>query len=116
MLEKKNRLLKRKEFSYVFHRGKRFSTKLVVLNYTPTKLPQFRVGFSVSKKIGKAVIRNKVKRRMREIVRSLKNQINDQYNYVFVARAGIEVASYDEIKQSIVYCLEKCGLTKKEPN
>ena len=62
MLERKHRLTKRKEFNYIFKKGKAFSTKLFVLNYSPTKLPTFKVGFSVSKKIGNAVIRNKVKR------------------------------------------------------
>jgi ribonuclease P protein component len=114
MLEKKHRLLKRKEFSYIFNRGKHFSAKLVTLNYVPSKLPQFKIGFSVSKKIGKAVIRNKVKRRMREVVRSIQHLIKDEYNYIFVARVGIEAASYDQIKQTILYCLEKSNLIKKE--
>lgn len=115
MLEKKHRLLKQKEFSYIFHKGKSFSTKIVILNYAPTKLPNFKVGFSVSKKIGKAVIRNKVKRRMREIMRSLQTQIDVQHNYVFVARSGIEAATYEELEKNMRYCLEKCGLIKKEP-
>jgi len=114
MLEKKNRLLKRKEFSYIFNKGKHFSSKLITLNYVPTKLPQCKIGFSVSKKIGKAVIRNKVKRRMREAVRSIQNIIKNEYNYIFVARVGIESTNYDEIKQSILYCLEKNNLIKKE--
>jgi ribonuclease P protein component len=114
MLEKKHRLLKRKEFSYVFHKSKRFTTKTMVLHYVPTKLNTFKVGFSVSKKIGKAVVRNKVKRRMREALRSIKQQINPKFNYVFVARTGIEEQSYEQIKQTIVYSLEKCNLIKKE--
>lgn len=114
MLEKKHRLLKRKEFSYIFNKGKYFSTKFITLNYVPSKLPQFKVGFSVSKKIGKAVVRNKVKRRMREAVRSFQHLIKNEYNYIFVARVGIETTNYDEIKQNILYCLEKNNLIKKE--
>ncbi|MDD4211163.1 MAG: ribonuclease P protein component [Clostridia bacterium] len=116
MLEKKHRLTKRKEFNYIFKQGKAFSTKLFVLNYSPTKLPTFKVGFSVSKKIGNAVVRNKVKRRMREALRALQNQINPKYNYIFVARVGIELANFEQIKESFNYSLEKSGLLKKENN
>jgi ribonuclease P protein component len=116
MLEKKHRLTKRKEFNYIFKKGKAFSTKLFVLNYSPTKLPTFKVGFSVSKKIGNAVIRNKVKRKMREAFRSFSNEVSEQYNYILVARKGIELASFEEIKKAIYFSLEKGRLLKKENN
>ena len=114
MLKQKYRLKKRKEFNYIFRKSKTFSTKLFVLNYVPTKLENFKVGFSVSKKIGKAVVRNKVKRRMSEAFRSMQNKVSNDYNYIFVARRGIENASYEEIKSSIRYSLEKCNLLKKD--
>lgn len=116
MLEKKHRLTKRKEFNYIFKKGKAFSTKLFVLNYSPTKLPTFKVGFSVSKKIGNAVVRNKVKRRMREALRSMQEEVNSQHNYIFVARKGIELATFEEIKNSIYFSLEKSRLLKQENN
>ena len=114
MLEKKYRLKKRKEFHYIFQKGKAFSTKLFVLNYTPTKLSNLKVGFSVSKKIGNAVVRNKVKRRMIEAFRSLQPNVNTNFNYIFAAKSGIELASFEEIKTSMIYSLEKCSLIKKE--
>ena len=116
MLEKKHRLTKRKEFNYIFKQGKAFSSKMFVLNYSPTKLPTFKVGFSVSKKIGNAVVRNKVKRRMREAFRSLQEEVNPKYNYIFVARQGVELANFDQIKSSFIFSLEKSGLIKKENN
>ncbi len=63
MLPKANRLNKHGSFSYVYRKGKGLAEPDVVLYFTPAKTP--RVGFSVSNKVGKAVVRNKVKRRLR---------------------------------------------------
>ncbi len=68
MLSKTNRLNKHGSFSYVYRKGKRIAEPDVVLYFTPAKTA--RVGFSVSNKVGKAVVRNKVKRRLRAAVAS----------------------------------------------
>jgi ribonuclease P protein component len=116
MLEKKHRLKKRKEFGYIFKKGRSFSNKTLILNYIPTKLKDYKVGFSVSKKIGNAVVRNKVKRRLREAFRELHHGVDKKYNYVFVARKGIEEMTYLEVIKSMKYCLEKTRLIKGENN
>ena len=67
MLGKANRLNKHGSFSYVYRNGKRVAEPDLTLIYTPAKT--VRVGFSVSNKVGKAVVRNKVKRRLRAAVR-----------------------------------------------
>ena len=67
MLAKVNRLNKHGSFAYVYRKGKRVASSDLVLIYTPAK--SVRVGFSVSNKVGKAVVRNKVKRRLRAVTR-----------------------------------------------
>jgi|AntRauTorcE11897_2_1112592.scaffolds.fasta_scaffold00016_95 ribonuclease P protein component len=116
MLPKKNRLTKRKEFNYIFKNGKNFSTKLFVLNYIPTKLPNFKVGFSVSKKVGNAVVRNRTKRRMREAFKQIQTQIDKNYNYIFVARKNANEATLEEIKKTFTYSMQKCNLIKRTKN
>lgn len=68
MLDKAHRLNKHGSFSYVYRKGKRLAESDVVLIFTPAR--SVRVGFSVSNKVGKAVVRNKVKRRLRASVRN----------------------------------------------
>ena len=71
MLKKKYRLTKRKAFNYIYRVGKYKAGDNLIVNYIPTKLENCKVGFSVSKKIGKAHIRNRVKRLLREAVKTL---------------------------------------------
>ncbi len=68
MLDKAHRLNKHGSFAYVYRKGKRITEPDLVLFYTPAR--SVRVGFSVSNKVGKAVVRNKVKRRLRAVTQS----------------------------------------------
>ena len=69
MLNKANRLNKHGSFAYVYRKGKRIQEPDVVLIFT-SPAHCVRVGFSVSNKVGKAVVRNKVKRRLRSAVQN----------------------------------------------
>ena len=73
---------------------------------TKSKLNKFKVGFSVGKKVGKANVRNKVKRRMKEAVYKQKNLLKTKMNYIFIAKSGSDKATYLEIYNSITYLLE----------
>ena len=114
MLKKQNRLKKRKEFGYIYKHGSYSACKTLSVIYCKGYNKVTKIGFSVSNKIGDAVTRNKVKRRMREAVRSIIPSLNKSYNYIIVARNGIENCEYAEIQKSIIYCLNKAGLLKDE--
>lgn len=109
-MKKENRLKKRKEFAYIFRKGESFSSKYLVLTYAPSKLKTFKIGFSCGKKVGKAVVRNKVKRRLKEAVYFYRNNIAPKYNYIFVAKPSSCDASFDELKQNVEYLLKKANL------
>ena len=55
-------------------------------------------------------MRNKVKRRLRQSFICLQNQVNKKYNYIFVAREGIENMSFLEIKENMKNLIKKCEL------
>jgi ribonuclease P protein component len=111
MLVKENRLTKRKEFGYIYKKGKSVYSKHLMLVFVPTKLKNIRVGFSVSKKVGKAHTRNLIKRRLRAIIQELikQNSIKTN-NYIFIANSGICDLTYSELKQQVLYLLKKENL------
>ncbi len=103
MLKKKYRIKKIKEFNFMFKNGKRYNLPNLTLIVTKAYLPYSRFGISISNKIGNAVIRNKIKRRIRmAIYEFIKDNPNfDKKNFIIVARTGIENMEYKEIKTSI---------------
>ena len=68
MIKSINRLRKNKHFKYVYKHGETKGYKLLLLTFVKSKISEPKVGFSVSKKIGKSVVRNKVKRRIKTCV------------------------------------------------
>lgn len=84
----------------------------MVLLALPNQLGYSRFGFAVSKRIGKAVRRSKIKRQMREATRLRREQIQAGWDLLFIARAPIEGATYQEIAQSICGLLRKLTLLK----
>lgn len=66
MIKNENRLKKNKHFKFIYKHGETKTHKFLSLTFVKTKISPFKVGFSVSKKVGKSVVRNKVKRRLRE--------------------------------------------------
>ena len=103
MIKKKYRIKKIKEFNYMFRNGKRINGNCLTLISTKAYLPYSRFGISISNKIGNAVIRNKVKRRIRNAICDYwqNNPHLDKKNYIFVARPNIENMSYAELKDSV---------------
>ena len=90
------RLKKQKDFDLVFSKGKRIYTNSLTLIYL--KNNNFKFGISLSKKHGKAVLRNRIKRILRSIIRQSLDIIKDNYyiivlpkvsdNYIFDLHSG----------------------------
>jgi len=107
MLEKQYRLKKNKEFKYVFNRGGKVYCKFMGLFYVKTKFRPYRVGFSISNKIGNSVVRHKIKRRMAHAMRELKSIVNPNYNYVILARPEVVELDYNGIKSNLQFLFNK---------
>lgn len=110
MLKRENRLKKRYQFDYVYKHGTRFSSKFVTIYVTPSKTNHIKVGFAVSKKIGHAVVRNKVRRRLREVVYPLVPKIKQANNLIVLAKEGITEASFENLKKQLNELITKAGL------
>ena len=116
MIKRENRLKKNKHFNYIYKHGTSVRCGCVALVYTKLKIKPFKVGFSVSNKIGKSVVRNKVKRRMREAFNQITNLVDRRYNYIFVARDGISEKTFLEIKDNMLLAVKKAGLLNEQNN
>lgn len=110
MLQKKLRLIKRKEFAYIYKNGETKFYGAVKLYFIPTKLKHARIGFSVNNKIGNAVVRNKIKRRMREIIRINYNLLNPKYNYIFKALTDAPNLNYWQLEEQMLCAIKKAKL------
>lgn len=107
MLKAEYRLKKRKDFARIYRRGKSFAAKRVAMNYLMVRNNELLIGFSASKKVGNAVVRNRVKRIMRECVRQDLDNIPRGYRIIFNARVRSANASYEEILKDINYLIYK---------
>ena len=110
MLKSENRLKKRKEFAYLYNHGDAKHTTNLTIVYHSTKYRTTKIGFSVTKKIGKAYIRNRVKRVLRAVVGGFVPCILKDYNIVFIAKPGIETLTFDAIKIQVETLLKKAEL------
>lgn len=102
----KNTLFKR-----LYYRGKAYSTPYFVLYVMRTNTKVNRIGFTVSKKIGKAVYRNRARRLMFESFRLYEPQIKPGYYMVMVARSAVLKVHFTEICGALENVLKKAGLT-----
>jgi len=110
MLKKCYRLTKRGSFTYVYNKGARASRPLLGLVFVPAK--NLRIGFSVPNKVGKAVVRNLLKRRLRAYVRSILPQIRPA-QIVITAKPDADKLTYSELTATVRELLLKAKLLKE---
>lgn len=111
-MQRRFRLTGDKRFSQIHQEGRSAANKFLVVRVLPNGLDYSRFGFMVSKRLGKAVTRNKVKRRLREVVRQA--PIKSGWDAVFIARKGAEKATYRNLEQSAHNLLQRTHLIVKE--
>ena len=112
MLPAAERLRANPLFKQVFHEGRSFAEPLVVLHLLrlPDSPEKREFGFSVSKKVGNAVVRNRVRRRLREAARALGTELPRGFRAVIVARPRAAAAGYQDLALSLRRALERAGL------
>jgi ribonuclease P protein component len=103
-MKKELRVKKNKEFQEAFQKGQSFANRqFVVYSLSKEGQEDFRIGLSVSKKIGNAVTRNQIKRYIRQAVFELSDQIVPGNDYVIIARKPAAEMDFFEVKKSLTH-------------
>ncbi|WP_374718675.1 ribonuclease P protein component [Parageobacillus toebii] len=114
-MKKRYRIKKNKEFQEVFQRGTSMANRqFVIYMLDRPEQPYFRIGLSVSKKLGKAVVRNRIKRYIRQVFLEMKDDIMPRKDYVIIARLPVAEMTYFEVKKSLLHVLRKAGALKRD--
>ncbi len=111
-MERRYRLRENEEFKKVRREGRSWTQPSMVLCVLPNGLSHSRFGFSVSRRVGKATVRNRAKRMMREVVRRRVSEIAPGHDLVFIARAPIARAPFREVEAALERLLSQAGLIK----
>ena len=116
-MKKEYRIKKNEAFQEVFQKGNSFANRQLVLYYKKqdTADAHFRIGLSVSKKLGNAVMRNKIKRYLRQAFHELDEQVAPGYDFIVIARQPAKDMTFQELKKSLIHVLWKSHLLK-QPN
>ena len=108
----RHRLTSTKQFSQIHREGLSIANRFLVVRVLSNGLDHSRFGFLVSKRIGNAVVRNRVKRRLRELVRL--TPVKPGWDVVFIARRDINRANFQELKQATENLLRRTRLVADE--
>ncbi|MBI4282798.1 MAG: ribonuclease P protein component [Chloroflexi bacterium] len=108
-MQKELRLRKAQDFTLVYRRGRSWADDFLVLKALPRGADGVsRFGFSVGKRMGNAVVRNTIKRRLREAAR--RTPVKSGWDIIFIARGQAGSADYHQLEASVSGLLRRAGL------
>lgn len=105
-MEKKYRLRKNLEFKKVYSSRNNYWNRNLILYKRKNNSENTRIGFSISKKVGNAVIRNKIKRRMKEICRLNLYRTKSGYDLIFIPKKNVVDISFKELESALIHILK----------
>lgn len=113
-MKKAYRVKSSKEFQKVLENGKSFANRELVIYYLDKPAQDhFRIGISVGKRLGNAVMRNKIKRYLREAFLQIEDTIHPEYDIIIIARNPTINLGVQQIKKSLIHLLSRQKLLQK---
>jgi len=107
-MQQKRYLTRPEQFKSVYDNGSSIINRLIVLKIMRNGMDVSRYGISINSKVGGAVVRNRIKRRLREILRKI--SIEKGWDFVIIARPAAAKVNYQELKNSVDHLLAKANL------
>jgi ribonuclease P protein component len=117
-MERRLRLRSESDFAHVRADGRAWRDRLMTMLILPNGGPDNRYGFVVSKRVGNAVTRNRIKRRLREIFRQLDRAglLASGYDLVIIVRPGLALVSFAELTAAVQALLKRARLLLPAPS
>lgn len=112
-MQRERRLTDSKRFPLIHQEGRVWANRLLVMKIIPNGLDNSRFGFLVGKRIGNAVVRNKVKRRLRDVIRL--EPVQAGWDVIFIARRGADSSDYNQLKRAAGGLLKRAKLLSGPP-
>ena len=107
-MQQRQKLTSSKRFTQIHVEGSSAANRLLVIRYLANGSEGSRFGFLVNKRIGNAIVRNRVKRRLRELVRN--NRVKAGWDALIIVRRSAGAAKYQELKNATDNLLQRANL------
>lgn len=107
-------LKKNYEFMRIYKKGRFYVGKFLILYVLPNRSNGLRLGITASKKVGKSVCRNRLKRLIRESYRMYEDYVKDGFDMIVVARNNDVMPGYSEISRELKFLLKRMEVFDKE--
>ncbi len=115
-MKKGNVIKKNKDFKKVYKYGKSYADKNLVFFILKNNVKKTRIGITTAKKINKAVVRNKIRRRLKEIVRKNLDSIKSDYDVVVMCRVRSMESTYKDLENSFIKLAKKTKIYLGDKN
>lgn len=99
-----------RDFMFMYRRARSLCADCLVMYVRKNKTGDLKLGITVTKKVGKAVVRNRIRRRIKEVFSELSEGIPPCYDIIVVARSKAAFVRYGELKSAMKYLLAKAEL------
>lgn len=109
-MKKSVSLKENRRFRFLYRKGTSVANHLLVLYFKETQKPQNQLGLTVSKKVGNAVTRNRIRRLLRENYRLREENMKIGYDLVFVARLRAATANYEDLGCAMEQLLKRAEI------